>query len=289
MPVMPTAAIVTCAELPELDGDEARLLEPLRALGVEPVPAVWTDPSVDWSRFDAAVIRCTWDYAVQRGRFLSWARSVPRLYNPAPLLEWNTDKRYLGELAGRGVPVVPTTWLPPGTRVDLPDAGEWVLKPSVGAGSRDAGRYLMGDVAQRERAVELVSRLHAAGTTVMAQPYLDDVDVNGERALVYIDGSFSHAVRKSAMLDGPYEGDVGLFKPEAITPATATEAELALGKAALDAVAGEPPLYARVDVIGGEDDLLLLELELAEPSLFFAHAEGASERMAAAIAERAGG
>lgn len=287
---MPTVAIVTCSQLPDLDGDESLLLDPLRARGVDPVPVVWDDDRVDWNSFDASVIRCTWDYSTRRGRFLAWARSVPRLYNPARLLEWNTDKRYLGVLAGRGVPVVPTTWLPPGTGVELPDAGEWVLKPSVGAGSRDAGRYLMGDVAQRERALELVSRLHTAGTTVMAQPYLDDVDVNGERALVYVDGVFSHAVRKSAMLDGPYEGDVGLFKPESIAATTATEAELSLGKTVLDAVDGEPPLYARVDVVGSDDELLLLlELELTEPSLFYAHGDGAAERMAEAITARVGG
>ncbi|MGH8877344.1 MAG: ATP-grasp domain-containing protein [Stackebrandtia sp.] len=283
---MPTVAIVTCAELPQLDDDETLLLEPLVARGIEPVPAVWTDTAVDWDSFDATVIRCPWDYTADRPRFLAWARSVPRLYNRAALLEWNTDKRYLGQLAGRGVPVVPTTWLPPSTRVELPDAGEWVLKPSVGAGSRDAGRYLMGDVAQRERAQELVARLHANGTTVMAQPYLDDVDTTGERALIYIDGVFSHAVRKHAMLDGPWEDGVGLFKPEVITPATATESELSLGKLVLDAVDGEPPLYARVDVVGSGDSLLLLELELTEPSLFYTHAEGAADRMAEAVTTR---
>ncbi|ADD42107.1 ATP-grasp domain-containing protein [Stackebrandtia nassauensis] len=283
---MPTVAIVTCAELPDLDSDETLLLEPLRARGVDPVAAVWNDPAVDWDSFDATVVRCSWDYSRQRGRFLSWARTVPRLHNRAGLLEWNTDKRYLGDLAGAGVPVVPTTWLPPGTHVELPDAGEWVLKPSIGAGSRDAGRYLMGDVAQRERACELVSRLHAGGATVMAQPYMDDVDVNGERALVYLDGVFSHAVRKGAMLDGPYEGDVELFKAETIAPATATEAELALGKIVMDTIEGEPPLYARVDVVGTDANLLLLELELTEPSLFYTHSEGAAERMADAIAAK---
>lgn len=286
---MPTVAIVTCAELPELDGDESLLLEPLRSRGIEPVPVVWNDRTVDWDRFDASVVRCTWDYTADRARFLSWARSVPRLYNRAELLEWNTDKRYLGVLAGRGVPVAPTTWLPPATNVELPDAGDWVLKPAIGAGSRDAGRYLMGDVAQRERALELVSRLHARGATVMAQPYLEDVDITGERALIYLDGVFSHAVRKGAMLDGPYEGDVGLFKPETITPAVATQAELSLGKTVLDAIDGEPPLYARVDVVGEDDALLLLELELTEPSLFYVHAEGAADRMAEAVARRVGG
>ncbi|HZE37708.1 MAG TPA: hypothetical protein VE172_02760 [Stackebrandtia sp.] len=284
---MSTVALVTCSALPTLDPDETLLLDPLSDLGVTGVPAVWNDPSVDWDSFDATVIRCPWDYQDRRARFLAWARAVPRLYNPAKLVEWNTDKRYLGELAAAGVPVVPTTWLPPGTRVDLPEAGEWVLKPSVGAGSRDAGRYIMDDYGQGELAAAHVARLHEAGTTVMAQPYLHDVDANGERALIYIDGELSHTVRKSAMLDGPYEGDVGLYKDEIILPSRATDAERALGAAAMEAVGGDgAPLYARVDVIGDGDDLLLLELELAEPSLFFSHDDAAAGRMARAIAAR---
>ncbi len=103
----PRIALVTSAELPELDADTRRLLGPLAARGVAAEPVVWDDPTVDWAAFDLAVVRSCWGYVPRRAEFLAWARSVPRLVNPPDVLAWNTDKRYLQDLAGAGVPVVP--------------------------------------------------------------------------------------------------------------------------------------------------------------------------------------
>lgn len=282
---MPSVALVTCAELPGLDVDDQSLITPLRERGITPVPAVWSDPSIDWDAFDLTVIRSAWDYQDRHTEFVEWLPRVPRLHNPASILAWNTDKRYLGELAGSAVPVVPTTWMPPAASIPLPSSGEWVLKPAVGAGSRDAGRYDMSQTEHRELAATHLERLHAKGITVMAQPYLDDVDANGERALIYLGGKFSHSIRKSAMLDGPCGDEVELFKPERITPVEATAEERRIGDAALAAVPGDSPLlYARVDVVSHGGELLVLELELSEPSLFFGHAPGSADTMANAIA-----
>ena len=284
---MTSVALVTCAALPGLDPDEARVIAPLTARGVTATPVVWDDDTVDWNDYDLAVLRCAWDYSDRRRDFLAWADRVPRLHNPGALIAWNTDKRYLGDLAASGVPVVPTTWLPPGIDLDLPDTGTWVLKPTVAAGSRDAGRYDLADPTHRELAEQHVARLHTAGATVMLQPYLDDVDANGERALIFIDGQHSHTIRKGAMLDGPYTGLDGLYKEERITPATATDAELAAARAVLAAIPDpNPPLYARVDLIDHRGEPVLLELELAEPSLFLGHHPGAADTLAAAIVAR---
>src|SRR5689334_22154500 len=146
---MSLVALVTCAALPELDPDDQLLLAPLAADGVAVEPAVWDDPAVAWDRFDLAVLRSPWDYTGRRDEFVAWAASVPRLANPAAVVAWNTDKRYLAELAGTGVPTVPTEWLAPDDPVNLPTAGEWVIKPAVGAGSLDAGRYRLGDPDDR--------------------------------------------------------------------------------------------------------------------------------------------
>ena len=113
-------ALVTCAELPELDPDDRLVVEPLRALGIDVVPAVWDDPAVDWAAVDLAVLRSPWDYARRRDEFVTWSESVPRLLNPAAVIRWNTDKRYLRALAASGAPVVETAWLEPGDQVDLP-------------------------------------------------------------------------------------------------------------------------------------------------------------------------
>jgi hypothetical protein len=289
-------ALVTCAKVPDLDPDDQRLLAPLRALGIEPVPAVWDDPALDWSRFDLAVLRSTWDYPPRRKEFLAWATSVPRLANPAGVVSWNTDKRYLVELSLGDVPVVPTSWLAVGDPWLPPATGEWVIKPAVGAGSRFCGRYRLDDPEHRRLAADHVERLHQDGRLVMLQPYLPAVDSYGETAVLFVADPhrgelvYSHAIRKGPMLTGPEQATDRLHVDEVIDERVPTAAELAVARRALAEIPGgiEQLLYARVDLIPGPDGRpLLVELELTEPSLFLGHDPAAASRLAAAIAARA--
>lgn len=278
---------MTCREFDRLDADDRLVIPELAALGVRAEPAVWTDPAVDWDSYDLAVVRSTWDYVDSRGDFLAWARSVPRLANSAEVMRWNTDKRYLRELAEAGVPVVPTQWFEPGDNLRLPERGAYVIKPSIGAGARDAGRFDLAEPAERELAHKHGQRLLDRGATVMVQPYLNAVDEAGETALLHFGGQLSHAIRKSALLSGPGTEVAGLFREERITPRDSSAAETAVAAAVLAAV---PPdlsaglLYARVDLVPDvSGQPVLLELELSEPSLFLAHDPGAAGRFATAI------
>ena len=288
---MPRVAIATAADLPHLDEDGPLLLAALSRIGVEGVPAVWDDESVDWGSFDCVAIRSTWDYAPRRDAFVAWAHRVEaqtRVLNPARVIEWNTDKRYLGALGASGIATVPTNFVAPGQPVELPADGEFVVKPTVSAGSRDTARY---DPSERERAFAHVAALHAAGRTAMVQPYLEAVDVAGETALLFIGGTYSHAIRKGPLLL-PGEGFVeGLFAPEDITPREPSEAERALAERVLAVTPGgrDQLLYARVDLLPGTAGApVLIELELTEPSMFLEHDDGAADRLAAAIAGVAG-
>ena len=286
---LPRVALVTCRDLPVGDEDAAALQSACSAAGLDADWRVWDDPAVDWNSYDLAVIRSAWDYAARRDEFVAWARSVPRLANPADVVGWNTDKTYLRDLAAAGVPVVPTTWLDPGSpdpfpELRLPADGEYVVKPAVSAGGRDAGRYAREHAAQ---AREHATRLLTAGQRVMVQPYLVAVDEVGETALLYCGGRYSHAVRKGPLLTGPDTEVTGLFRPEAVEPREPSPAELAVGEAALGAVPGgqQRLLYARVDLLPGPDGApLLLELELTEPSFFLGASPGAADRFAAAVA-----
>jgi hypothetical protein len=288
----PTIAYVTCADIPDLDPDDRLTIEPLAALDIAVEPAVWDDPRVEWGRFDLVVIRSTWDYTPRRQEFLGWTRSVSRLVNDAATVRWNTDKRYLADLAGAGIDIVPTTWLAPGDTWRPPAGGEWVIKPSVSAGSRDTGRYDLSDPAHRTAALAHVKRLDSAGRTTMIQPYLSGVDDTGETALIFMGGRYSHAIRKGALLEGPDQGlGERLYKPETIIPREPTDAEQALAGRVMASLAERlsTPLYARVDLLPGPDGApVLIELELTEPSLFLTHAPGSPERFAAAVAERIG-
>lgn len=283
-------ALATCGQYPDLDDDDRSIVPELAKLGIHAEPAVWDDDGIDWDRFDLVVVRSTWDYPERREAFLDWAARVPRLANNVSVLRWNTDKRYLEDLAGAGVPVVPTRWLHPGDAPHLPPDGEYVLKPSVGAGSRGAARFQLADTGERRRAEEHARSLLDAGSTVMVQPYLSAVDTAGETALLFIGGAFSHAIRKAPLLE-PGDTDVeGLFRAETITARTPSESELAVAEKTLAGVAESVDgdlLYARVDLVPGPDgDPVLLEVELTEPSLFLARGRGAAARFAAAIGTR---
>ncbi len=272
-------ALATCAALPDLDEDGPALRAALAAAGIDGVPAVWDRADVDWAAFALVVVRSTWDYTRRREQYLEWADSVDRLANPAGVLRWNTDKTYLRDLEAAGVPVVPTTWLVPGQEWSAPP-GEYVVKPAIGAGARDAARYGAGEDASAH-ATGLLGR----GDTVMVQPYLSGVDLLGETSLLFFAGALSHAARKAAIL-GRGAGVVDIDSRSFVSPATATREQVEVAVAALDAVPGGAPLlYARVDLVPGDDGTpLVLELELTEPSLFLGHSRGAPERFAAAVA-----
>ncbi len=281
-------AIATCAELPALDLDGPALLSALSARGVKAEPAVWDDPRVAWDAFDAVVVRCTWDYVGREGEFVDWAARLPRVANPASILEWNIDKHYLADLAEAGCPTVATRFAQPSDPVMLPSWPEYVVKPTVSAGSADTARWRR-DIDD-EAAVQHLRALRNAGRAAMIQPYLEAVDTVGESALIYLGGRFSHCVRKAPILAAgaaPSALAIGDHDPrEQIVPRDATAAELAVAEVVLDAVPGgrEQLLYARVDLIPDESgEPVLLELEVTEPSLFLWAGPGAAERLADAI------
>ena len=300
-----TIALVTAREARALDEDLPPLVEALQVLGAVIETPCWDDPDFDWARCDAVVIRSTWDYIDRIGQFLDWVDctdACTRLLNPPAVVRWNTDKHYLCDLARAGVPVVPTRFAESGEDPGAVLAGflgggagalsvgddcrfdEFVIKPAVGAGSRDAARYRRDEAP---RATDHLHRLLEAGRSALLQPYLSRVDDAGETALIHIDGRFSHAIRKAALLRLGGAFVAGLFAPEKITARQPGADELAVASAACAAIAGGPPLYARIDLIRDDEDRpVVLELELVEPSLFFAFGPGSARRFAEAIVAR---
>src|SRR5690554_7888486 len=113
-------ALMTCSTLPSHEHDDEPLHAALRERGVTVEQAIWDDRRVDWSSFDAVLIRTTWDYQEKHKEFLAWAERVAEqapLYNPAPIVRWNTHKLYLRELEGLGVPLAPTQWFEAGREI----------------------------------------------------------------------------------------------------------------------------------------------------------------------------
>jgi glutathione synthase/RimK-type ligase-like ATP-grasp enzyme len=277
-------ALATCSYFPDGDEDDAGIPA---AIGGDVAFAIWDDPAVDWSTYDLVVIRSTWDYQGRRDDYLAWAARVgDRLVNPYDVIAWNTDKRYLRELADAGLPVVATELVEPGEAFVAPSGVEYVVKPTVSAGSRDTARFAPGEEA---RATELVAAIHASGRTAMVQPYIASVDARGETATLWFDGAFSHAIHKSALLKPGAAPTSDVFAAETIEPREATAAERAVGERVL-AFATErfgALAYARIDLVEDADgNPMVLELELTEPSLFFAGEAGRLSQFAAAVRRR---
>jgi glutathione synthase/RimK-type ligase-like ATP-grasp enzyme len=242
---------------------------------------VWSDPHADWAAPDLVVVRSTWDYAWRHDAFVAWARSVPRILNRAEVIAWNTDKSYLAELphavATQFVHVA-DAWEPP--------AGEYVVKPTISSGSRDTARYRRDDERDARAHVQAIV---GDGRTAMVQPYLEAVDAHGETALIYFGGDYSHAIRKGPLLRPGQAPSQALYLREELSPRMPSSAERAAAEDVLNALPWPRTelLYARVDLITAADGKpRLVELELTEPSLFFAYADGSAQRLAALIIDR---
>jgi len=270
------------------DEDEPLALAALQRTGVSVEVLDWDDPDATWSLFDRVVLRSAWDYPQRLPEFLSWLDRVDEvsdLVNPPSMVRWNLDKRYLMELADAGVPITPTVFVQPGATATFP-AGDFVIKPAVGAGSRDAAVY---GADQHDTATVHVDRLLAAGQVVLVQPFLPSVATEGEWPLVFFDGQFSHAASKRVAL--PRAGTVDdLFAAETNAGHIATEAQIEVARAAVELVSHRlgTPTYARVDLVRDDDgQFCVLEVKLIEPSLFLPFTDAAAaERFAAALHRR---
>jgi glutathione synthase/RimK-type ligase-like ATP-grasp enzyme len=278
--------------------DDEILAAKLTARGCVAVVTPW-DSDADWDSFDLVVIRSTWDYTWRRDEFIGWAQGIgSRLRNDPALIEWNSDKRYLADLADAGLAVVPTVFAGPG--YPAPELnGEVVVKPVVSAGARDTGRF---GPDTHGLARELIERIRAGGGTAMIQPYLPDADVGGETAVVFIAGEVSHVLHKKAVLapdevaplrEGDLAAAEAMFRDDLVTAGEADEAQLETAQRVIEHIGsrfGAAPLYARVDMLAGSDGApVLLELEAVEPNLYFGTTPGVAERLADAILAEATG
>ncbi len=290
-------AIASFASMPEGFRDNDLLAEALHERGAEPVVASWDEPDRDWDRFAVVAINSTWDYARRRNEFIRWCDRIgERLHNSPALVRWNSDKRYVGDLAAAGIRVVETRYVEPADPVPTLD-GEVVVKPNISVGGRDTGRFAP---AAHDQARALIESIQASGRAAMVQAFQPTVDTVGETAVLFIDGEPVHALRKRAVLRpdevAPVRDDaIGaaevMYDPSLVSPAEATDAELANARRVVEHVAERfdyLPLYARVDTIPGPDgEPVLLELEAVEPNFYLSQVPSTAATVAEAIIARA--
>lgn len=278
---MKRVALITCRILPEPDPDQDLLLDALRSRGMDAEMLPWDVPASDPGKFDLCVMRSCWNYYEDPDAFVSWiatAARVSRLVNDERVVHWNLHKTYLRVLRNAGVPIVPTAWFERGEILDLGEimrAHGWddvVIKPTISASSFRTHRFRRAEVADGQTFLETL----VAERDVMVQRYASAVETSGERALVWIDGGFTHSVRKNPRLSGQ---DEHVSQALPVSPG-----ERAVGEKAIACAGTDGLVYARVDVVEHEGQPVVSEMELMEPSLFLLQHPPALERFVAAIA-----
>jgi len=281
----PRVALVTCAAYPNLFEDDRLLARALEHLDIAPIPAIWDDAAIDWTSFNALVIRTPWDYFERAAEFRAWldARiaSGVLICNAGDILDWNYDKGYLQELEAAGVPLVPTICIGRGEQADvaaLARARGWneiVVKPTISGGAYRTYRFFVEDAAAYTKQIDET----LADRGVLVQPFLAEILSGGELSLLFFDGVFSHAVCKRAK-PGDYRVQ---FQFGGTTESVEVEPALVAQARACVLAAPSLPVYARVDGLVKDGRFLLMELEVFEPLMFLAKHPEAPGRFARAV------
>jgi glutathione synthase/RimK-type ligase-like ATP-grasp enzyme len=272
-------ALATSAVIAGIHPDDAHLVLSLNRLGIETAACNWNDPTVDWSRFDAVLIRTTWDYFKHYAAFQQWLERLPiPAINNTRLLQWNSDKRYLLDLEQQGIAIIPTRIA---AAKDLREtlstmqSREVVVKPTVSGGAWHTLRGMVGEAVFDQAVTQLPQDLD-----YMLQSFVPEVVSNGEWSLLFFDGHYSHAVLKRAA-SGDYrvQADFG-GSTEAIEPGADIIASAQQVLSATAAIGHADQAYARVDGVIVDGRFLLMELEMIEPLLFLKNRPDAAERFA---------
>ena len=269
------------------------LVGPLEKLNIAAVAAPW-DGDSDWHSFDAIILRSCWNYHKKPDQFRTWIESLRQqkmtLWNPASVVLWNMDKLYLKSLEDLGVTIIPTCWV---DRTDnqislkeILEINNWpeaLIKPRIGADSHDVWTTTLKDTPDHQQL--FVERL--GKHDLMVQPFIYEIR-DGEWSFVFINGEYSHAVLKGPELGANFvqiegDGSWAIAQP----PSSFIEQSSKIISVAMSFLAvNKPFLYARVDGVPVNNQLLLMELELIEPELFLSAVPSAAEKLASSIAQR---
>ncbi len=250
--------------------EDGVLIDFLTSKGIDITPEVWDNPAVNWQQYDAAIFKSPWDYFDKFEAFRAWLDRVEatglRTLNPISIIRWNADKHYLLEVEKAGLPIVPTALLKRGVAAelaqyfDLFQTDKLIIKPSVSGGAKNTF------VVIKEEAEQVVPRLQEllAAEDFLAQPFVPQIQEEGEWSFLFFNGKYSHCLLKSAK-SGDFR--VQHFFGGTIQPQEAPAHLLAQAQKMVDQFALNC-LYARVDGVVVGEELQLMELELIEPFLY---------------------
>lgn len=284
-------ALVTCQSLGDYttnaDSEDERLYRFLAEKGHHISFQVWDDEQVDWTAFDTLIIKSPWDYFDKISAFYTWLNKVEalgcRVLNPVKVLRWNADKVYFRDMQTQGVTIVPTVWLEQGSAFDPDSVFEAIGQEKIIVKPRVSGAAKNTLAISRAEADSYTERINALlqEEPFLAQPFLEEIKTQGEWSFIFFNGRYSHAVLKKAKsgdfrVQHFFGGSVHTPTPPAALLHTATSIVNQFAQGCL---------YARVDGVELNGELVLMELELIEPFLFLSTSEGALDRYYEALLE----
>lgn len=282
-------ALATSQLYAELSQDDKHVLNKLLYWGVDVEPIVWDSKDAAWNQFDAVFIRSCWDYHLRNDEFFKWIDSLAgqgiAVFNSPDTMRWNSSKTYLKDLQEKDIAVVPTVWINSSEDVDLQRImadKEWesaVVKPVVSANAYETWVTQPEAAAQNQTRAEEMLNKHGG---ILVQQFIENITRRGEWSFIFFDGVYSHSVIKK-----PQQGE---FRVQENLGATVSGKKpprhlIHQAQQIIEKV-GHDCLYARVDAVEGKSKLLLMELELIEPSLYLEYHPKAAERFAEAIIGR---
>jgi glutathione synthase/RimK-type ligase-like ATP-grasp enzyme len=261
-------AFLTCSELnPKSILDDHLVKTKLEQMGHHVTNIIW-DQEDKWEKYDCVIVRTTWDYQQKSALFFKTLQTIAqksKLYNPLPLMQWNGSKLYLKELANQGIPTIPTLWEEKILDLNYDhvcqklNCNKFIIKPTVGAGS--SGLHLIKSASDLNFNDPQLNN----SKIKMVQPFLPEIQTQGEFSLIYFNQKLSHAINKLPKL--------GEFRSQEefgslISSITPSQELLNLANQAIQSLP-DRPLYARVDMVMYEQQFRVIELELIEPNLYF--------------------
>jgi len=267
---MKRVAFVTCSEFPKLSESDRYVIPPLEHAGITVTATPW-DRNIPWESFSSIILRSCWNYHYRYDNFIDWLNQIEHLdiplWNPAPLVHWNSRKTYLQDIAKKNIQTIPTVYLTQGVPYDLTsyfrdhDEDEIVVKPTIGASAYQIFSVTRNTIPEGQRRLNTL----LASSDCMVQPLMERVRREGEYSFIFINGIHTHTVLKT-----PPKGDFRSnyqfgSRERLIVPDTELLGEASRVVSSID----KPTLYARVDGVRGDDGFVLMELELIEPHLFF--------------------
>ena len=287
-------AIVSCDKwVGKVKEDELLKFE-LNKLLVDVDIISWQDKTVDYSKYDAVVIRSLWGYQDYIEEFMEYLDKLKKdkvkVFNNVEILKDNLNKYEQFKILDKyEIPHIKTFFLKKDELDKVSKINkehkDLVVKPIISGSGNNT--FIISDTIEKNNIkVDEVKEkfsgvLNDTNNYLMVQPFVKEIDA-GEISVILINNKISHiVVRNTSIFNN--KGSISVVgldimddKMKAIVDSCTKIKEY------------DDSLYMRVDIVKIGEDYKVMELELVEPQLFLAFRKTKKEliRFAKAIREK---